>query len=139
MAGSDAYTRIKADVMAIAMRIPLGRVVTHKQIGAHLRVMPRHVAYILATLDDGDREGVPWWRVVADGGAVGRHLRRDEQMQRLRSDGVVLSPVGIVQDLAERWVADIDALLAGRVHGVAPSAAKPSRSRGIRGKPTSSV
>jgi methylated-DNA-protein-cysteine methyltransferase related protein len=141
MAGSDAYARIKADVLAIASRIPSGRVATHKQIGTHLKVMPRHVAYILATLDDLERETVPWWRVVADGGAVGRHLRRDEQMQRLRADGVVLSPVGIVQDLAERWITDVTALMAGTVKAISvvPEDAKPSRSRGMRGKPTSSV
>jgi methylated-DNA-protein-cysteine methyltransferase related protein len=144
MAASAAFVRIKADVLAIAARIPPGRVATHKQIGEHLQVMPRHVAYVLATLDELGREAVPWWRVVADGGAIGRHLRRDEQMRRLRDDGVVLSPVGIVQDLAERWIADVDALIAGRVKAVeVPSGgrpdANPSRSRGIRGAPKSSA
>jgi methylated-DNA-protein-cysteine methyltransferase related protein len=138
MTGSDAYVRIKADVLALVGRIPQGRVATHKQIGMHLNVMPRHVAYILATLDDQDRNRVPWWRVVADGGAVGRHLRRDEQMSRLRADTVVLSPVGIVQDLNERWIADMDALVAGRVPPII-AAERPSRSRGMRGTPKSSV
>ena len=137
MSGSAAYARIKADVLAIALRIPAGRVATHKQIGTHLKVMPRHIAYIFATLDDTERETLPWWRVVADGGAVGRHLRRDEQMQRLRADGIVLSPVGIVQDLAERWIDGIAALLAGRVK--APPPVPKSRARGMRDKPSSSV
>ena len=136
MAGSAAYARIKTDVLAIVALIPRGRVATHKHIGRHLKVMPRHVATILATLDDADRAAVPWWRVVADGGAIGRHVRRDDQMQRLRADGVVLSPVGIVQDLAERWIEDIGALLAGQVKS--PPEPK-SRARGLRNKPTSTV
>ena len=137
MAGSAAYARIKSDVMAIAVRIPPGRVATHKQIGVHLKVMPRHVAYILATLDDADRETVPWWRVVADGGAIGRHLRRDEQLQRLRAEGIVLSPVGIVQDLAECWIDDVAAMLAGTLK---PRPPRPrSRARGMRDKPVSSI
>jgi hypothetical protein len=88
---------------------------------------------------------VPWWRVVADGGAIGRHLRRDEQMRRLRADGIVLSPVGIVQDLQKRWIEDIDALMDGLIKAVEIAAAsdapqaKPSRSRGMRGAPKSSV
>ena len=140
MASSAAYAGIKADVLAIAARVPAGRVATHKQIGTHLKVMPRHVAYILATLDDADLEAVPWWRVVADGGAIGRHLRRDDQMQKLRVEGIVLSPVGIVQDLAERWVDDINALMAGRIKPVdiAPPTQK-SRARGMRDKPASSL
>jgi methylated-DNA-protein-cysteine methyltransferase related protein len=144
MAGSAAYARIKADVLDLARRIPAGRVATHKHIGVYLKVMPRHIAYILATLDGLERETVPWWRVVADGGAIGRHLRRDEQMQRLRAEGVVLSPVGIVQDLAERAIEDVAALAAGRIlqaptQPVSVTDVKPSRSRGMRGKPTSSV
>ncbi len=147
MAGSAAYARIKSDVLDIAGRIPAGRVATYKHIGLHLKVMPRHVAYILATLEDLERETVPWWRVVADGGAIGRHQRRDEQMQRLRAEGIVLSPAGIVQDLAVRWIEDILGLAQGRIK--APGAElsaqafdtqpKTSRSRGMRGKPTSSV
>lgn len=137
MSGSATYARIKADVFAIAARIPAGRVATHKQIGTHLKVMPRHVAFILATLDETERETIPWWRVVADGGAIGRHLRRDDQMRLLRADGIILSPVGIVQDLAERWIDDVSALLAGRVQ--APPPVPISRARGMRDKPSSSV
>ena len=129
--------RIRAEVLAVIWRIPAGRVATHKQIGAHLKIMPRHVATLLATLDAAECESVPWWRVVADGGAIGRHQRRDDQMQRLRADGIIVAPVGIVQDLAERGIDDIAALLAGKVK--APSTPPKSRARGMRDKPKSSI
>ncbi len=99
MAGSPAYARIKADVLAIVGALPYGRVTTHALIGARLSVIPRHVAYILATLDDIDRDRVPWHRVVAQGGAIGRHKRRDDQISRLRAEGVPVSAAGIVAGL----------------------------------------
>jgi methylated-DNA-protein-cysteine methyltransferase related protein len=141
MAALQPSTRIKADVLAIVRRIPAGRVATHGQIGRHLAVIPRHIATVLITLDAADRAATPWWRVVADGGAIGRHALRDDQMARLRVDGVVLSPVGIVQDLDVRRVASLTAQRSGMSHQPEPAlpTAPLSRSRGIKGKPTSTV
>lgn len=134
MSAGPAYARIKRDVLALIARVPAGYVVTHRQIADHLKVSPQHIANVAAGLDDRDHAEVPWWRIVADGGAIGRHPRRDEHMRLLRSEGLVLSPVGIVQDLAAR-----------RVHDIAhpPAAPKPaapaSRARGIRDKPQSTL
>ena len=135
MAGSVAYARIKADVIAIVDRIPAGRLATHGAIGRHLAVVPRHVAYVLAMLDDSERETIPWWRVVADGGAIGRHQRRDDQMQRLKREGCAVAPAGIVQDFAARVVADVTA--PGAAIAPAPTTAdgKPARSRGMKSHP----
>ena len=58
MAGSAQFARIKSDVLAITTKITLGRVATHKQIGQHLKVEPRHVAYILSTLDAAPTEQI---------------------------------------------------------------------------------
>jgi methylated-DNA-protein-cysteine methyltransferase related protein len=141
MANSQAYALIKADVLAIVRILPAGFVATHGQIGNHLQVFPRHIAYILATLDAADRADVPWWRVVADGGAIGRHQSRDDQIARLRADGLLVSPVGIVQDLAARLVKSLISPPSGVTHRpeAAPPAAPLSRSRGMKGKPTSTI
>ena len=141
---SPAYDRIKAEVLAIASRIPPGRVSTHGQIGTHLKVFSRHIAHLVTALDERDRAATPWWRVVADGGAVGRHRHRDEQIQRLKHDGVVVSPAGIVQDLQSRLMKNLSAPLPGaplpgastRPENQAP--VKP-RIRGMRAKPQSSL
>lgn len=65
MAKSPFFARIKADVLMIVASIPEGQVVTFRDIGAHLDVMPRHVAYILKRLDAEERATFPAERVVA--------------------------------------------------------------------------
>ncbi len=68
MARSPFYARIKRDVLAILAVVPEGRLVTFTDAGRHLDVSPRHVAYILATLDaaeaDGCRGTAPWPRAA---------------------------------------------------------------------------
>jgi methylated-DNA-protein-cysteine methyltransferase related protein len=51
MSGSPFYARIERDVLAIAKLVPRGRVVTCAAVGAHLAVVPRHVAFILSRCD----------------------------------------------------------------------------------------
>jgi methylated-DNA-protein-cysteine methyltransferase related protein len=133
--------KIKADILEVIRRIPAGRIATHGQIGAHLGISPVHIAAMMAAMDDADRATAPWWRVVADGGAIGRHAGRDAQMKQLRAEGVVVAPVGIVQELSERRVRSLAAPQPG-----APLREEPalpshplSRSRGMKGRPTSTV
>lgn len=99
MSGSPSYAHIKVDVLAVVATIPRGKVVSFAAIGRCLGVMSRHVATIVTGLDAAETASVPWHRVVAVGGAVGRHPRRDEQIARLRADGLTVSPVGIVAGL----------------------------------------
>jgi methylated-DNA-protein-cysteine methyltransferase related protein len=139
MAGSVAYARIKSDVIALVTKIPAGRLATHGAMGQHLAVFPRHVAYVLATLSDVELETVPWWRVVADGGAIGRHQRRDDQMRRLKAEGCAVAPAGIVQDFAERVIKDMANPPRGPLEPPVMADGKPARSRGMRGRPASSV
>lgn len=102
MPKSAAFIRIKAEVLAIVRGIPAGRVCTYADIGRHLEVMPRHVAYILATLTDEERDDVPWHRVVAESGALNRtkNGRGEEQRALLVAEGVVVTEAGSVVDLA---------------------------------------
>lgn len=128
MAGSAAYARIRRDVLAITAAIPAGRVVTHAAIGAHLDVVPRHVAYILAMLTAEEKDALPWHRVVGADGAV-RTPRpgATSQASLLLADGVSLGPDGRVSDLALR-VADVAALPHGVPKQTRPAVA-PSRRR----------
>lgn len=133
MTAGTPYARIKRDCLALAARVPAGYVVTHKQIADQLKVSPQHISNVFAGLDDTDRTNLPWWRIVADGGAIGRHPRRDEQFQRLTAEGNVLSPVGIVQDLAARRVLDL--ANPPKEPRKSEPAFKPSRSRGMLDRP----
>jgi methylated-DNA-protein-cysteine methyltransferase-like protein len=99
---SAAFIRIKADVLGIVRDIPHGRVCTYAAIGRYLDVMARHVAYILATLTDDERLGVPWHRVVSEKGSLNKtkHGRGAEQQAMLEAEGVAVTPRGLVADLA---------------------------------------
>lgn len=101
MPKSQAFIRIKSDVLGIVRDVPRGRVCTYAAIGRHLDVMARHVAYILATLTDDERLGVPWHRVVAESGAINRtkHGRGIEQCAALEAEGVTVSAKGLVTNL----------------------------------------
>jgi hypothetical protein len=70
MAGSPFYTRIRADVLTILRAVPAGQVVTYADIGAHLDVPARHVAYILSQLVDAEAEAVDPARAVRQADAA---------------------------------------------------------------------
>lgn len=65
MAGSPFFARIRRDVLAIARSVPAGQAVTYADIGRHLDVMPRHVAYILKMLPDPAAEFIDPARIIA--------------------------------------------------------------------------
>ncbi len=129
--------QIKQTILAQVSRIPAGRVATFAAIGRELKISPRLVATTLATLTAGERATVPWHRVVADGGAIGRHKFRDAQIERLVAEGIAVSPAGIVDGFAERLMsaAGSHATVAAQP---APSPAG-SRSRGMKGRPSSTT
>lgn len=89
MPKSAAFVRIERDVLAMTRAVPEGRVSTFASLGGHIDVMPRHVAYILATLEDGERELVPWHRIVAERGKLGARnpATLAEQIERLAEEG----------------------------------------------------
>lgn len=75
MAKSEAFARIKAQVLRI------------------VAVMPRHVAYILSQLDDNTKMDVPWYRVVSADGSLGvpkGDPSGDSQAQLLEREGVAV-------------------------------------------------
>ncbi|MBD2718732.1 MGMT family protein [Synechococcus sp. FACHB-909] len=91
MAKSEAFARIKDQVLRIVATIPESKITTYQSIGEHLAVMPRHVAYILSQLDDSTKLDVPWFRVVSADGSLGvpkRDPNGDTQAQLLQREGI---------------------------------------------------
>ena len=91
MAGSPHFARIRRDVLRIMEAVPPGAVVTFADLDAHLSVMPRHVAYILATLSDIEKATLPWHRAVAADGGLGAPKRGPDgrdQAALLAAEGV---------------------------------------------------
>lgn len=90
---SPFFARIKRDCLAIAAHIPAGKVTTFSSVGKHLDVPPRHVAYVLATLTPEELAAYPWWRVVGEGGALGKTKFGEDgisQAEFLRNDGLTV-------------------------------------------------
>jgi methylated-DNA-protein-cysteine methyltransferase-like protein len=117
---SPFFARIKADVLRIVAAVPAGRVVTFADIGAHLDVMPRHIAYILATLSDIEKAALPWHRAVAADGRLGvPKSGADGAPQRalLAAEGAAFDPDGRITDFIARRVE-----VASLPHGVAKQA-----------------
>jgi methylated-DNA-protein-cysteine methyltransferase-like protein len=115
MSKSPFFARIKADVLKIAAAVPEGRVVTFTDIGQHLDVVPRHVAYILATLTPEERAAVPWHRVIAASGQLGRRQFDAEgisQAEILNAEGIELDERERLTDL-ETLVVPVSALHSG--------------------------
>lgn len=132
MGGSAAYARIRHDVLAIAAAVPPGRLVTHAAIGAHLDVMPRHVAYILAMLTAEEKDRLPWHRVVGADGTIRKpRPGATSQAALLLADGVSLGPDGRVADLQHR-LADVPTLPHGIARQTRPAAAPTGGRRSPR-------
>jgi methylated-DNA-protein-cysteine methyltransferase related protein len=104
MPKSSAFIQIKEDVLAIVTEVPVGNVTTYGAIGEHLNVMARHVAYILATLTDEERESLPWHRVVGNQGAIATGkltARHRHQIEDLQAEGILCNAKNIVQNFDE--------------------------------------
>ncbi len=107
MAGSPFFARIKTDVLTIVSAIPKGKVCTFSSIGNHLDVVPRHVAYILSTLESFEQIQYPWHRVVGNDGQLGQLKRADTgetQAELLALDGIVVSGNSIAATFEKHFV-----------------------------------
>jgi methylated-DNA-protein-cysteine methyltransferase-like protein len=118
MPKSEAFIRIRTQVLAISATIPRGKVCTYQSIGAHLDVMPRHVAYILAQLDPASKMVHPWHRVVSGDGTLGVPKRAptgQTQAELLAAEGVAVVGNAVAPTLEHYFVA------AGALpHGLPP-------------------
>jgi methylated-DNA-protein-cysteine methyltransferase related protein len=104
MAKSSAFIEIKLGILEIAAKIPVGHVTTYSAIGEHLNVMTRHVAYILATLSLEEKLEFPWYRIVADKGAISAsklNSRYLAQIEHLKQEGVKFTAKNCVENFDE--------------------------------------
>ena len=100
-AKSPFFARIQQDVFKIMEAVPHGKLVTFKDVGAHLDVMPRHIAYILANIDALNCQIIPWHRAVAEDGIL-RTPKNDplgqNQLTALQGEGIATAPDGRILD-----------------------------------------
>jgi methylated-DNA-protein-cysteine methyltransferase-like protein len=124
-----------ARLAAALAKVPAGRVVTIDVLARHLAINRPETLGLVAAQRELAAGALPWHRVVAEGGAIGRHRHRDRHMARLRAEGVPVSPAGIVDGLADRAVKDLSQPAPGQ-HAPATPSAPPGRSRGMKSHPS---
>lgn len=122
-----------ADLIRALERVPPGRVVPIHVLARELGLNRPVALRLVASLAAQGQPEAAWHRVVAEGGAIGRHGRRAEQMGRLRAEGVPVSPAGMIEDFRSRAVTD---LRQGAVP-IAPvgEPEQRGRSRGMKQRP----
>ncbi len=123
------------ELMDLIRKIPTGRVASVDCIAAALGRPAAVARTMLAQLSDDERELVPWHRVVAKGGAIGRGPYRDEQFARLVREGVMVSPAGIVQDLARQMISGFKEASLPRNGKPPETLGQGGRSRGMKERP----
>jgi methylated-DNA-protein-cysteine methyltransferase related protein len=107
MAGSPFYARIKGDVLTIVSAIPKGNVCTFSSIGEYLDVVPRHIAYILSTLEPLEKVQYPWHRVVGNDGNLGKPKSAEtgeSQAALLALEGILVIDNSMATSFAERFI-----------------------------------
>ena len=96
---------LAAGVLAVVRQIPSGRVLTYGDVAALASggATARDVGQVL--LHHGEREDIPWWRVLRADGTPPPHLL-DRQLALLRAEATPLAPSGAAVDLhTARWAA----------------------------------
>jgi methylated-DNA-protein-cysteine methyltransferase related protein len=136
MGKSSFFTRIKADVLKIVSAIPAGKCCTYAAIGEHLDVVPRHVAYILASLSDAEKSTYPWYRVVGNDGLLGQ-LKVSEsgalQNSLLQNEGLLVTDNKISMG-SQRWFISSQELNSGVAKQSRPADAPVSSRRARKPK-----
>ena len=106
MAKSTALARIRAEVIRLVALIPPGRFTTYGSISVHMNCNPRHVAYVLARLDEAEAAELPWHRVVAADARISRSMDPElaaRQRQRLEAEGMRIDGKGFIQDADDHF------------------------------------
>lgn len=113
---SPFFARIKRDILVIMASVPEGKLVTFKDVGIHLDVAPRHIAYILAMLENDDMARSPWFRAVPEDGILKTPKSNAfgiTQHDLLFGEGHMIAPDGRILDLGHKCVA-----VAVLAHGI---------------------
>lgn len=109
---ASTTTVIRRRIVETLRAVPAGTVATYGQI-AQVAGWPRHTRLVVRVLREAAEGNVPWFRIVKSPGKIalpkGSASRR-EQIQRLRSEGVLVNGDRIDLDRFG-WRPELDELL----------------------------
>jgi methylated-DNA-protein-cysteine methyltransferase-like protein len=106
MPKSNAFPRIRAEVVRLVALIPRGRFTTYGSLALHMNVNPRHVAKSLSGLDEKESASLPWHRVVAAEGRISRSMDPElaaKQRGLLEKEGMTVDARGFIVDSDEHF------------------------------------
>src|SRR3954469_23348087 len=88
---SQAFARIRAEVIRLVGLIPPGKFTTYGSIAIHMNVMARHVAFVMSRLTPQESTELPWHRVVSADARLSPNMDGDlskVQRRRLKKEGL---------------------------------------------------
>ena len=98
---SQAFTRIRAEVVRLIALIPSGKFTTYGSIAIHMNVAARHVATVISRLTDEESASLPWHRVVGAEALISPNMPTEiafEQRKRLEAEGLILDSKGYIKN-----------------------------------------
>ena len=103
---SQAFARIRAEVIRLVALVPEGKFTTYGSIATHMNVQARHVAFVLARLSPVESAALPWHRIVASDGRISPSMPAPlarRQRSQLRAEGLRINAAGFVQDADDHY------------------------------------
>lgn len=98
---SQAFIRIRAEVIRLVGLIPSGKFTTYGSIAIHMNVMARHVAFVMSRLTEEESKTLPWHRVVSADARISPNMDAKlaaTQKRRLKAEGMKINREGYIQD-----------------------------------------
>jgi methylated-DNA-protein-cysteine methyltransferase-like protein len=103
---SNAYLRIRAEVLRLVALIPPGKFTTYGSIAIHMNVVPLHVGTVLASLTKEESAELPWHRVVSSDARLSPKMDQklsQIQRKRLQAEGMQIDKRGYILDSDTRF------------------------------------
>lgn len=98
---SQAFARIRAEVLRLVALIPEGKFTTYGSIAVHMNVVARHVAFALSSLTEEEAASLPWHRVVGSDARQSPSMPPTvarKQRARLKAEGMKVNAQGCIQN-----------------------------------------
>lgn len=98
---SQAFTRIRTEVIRLLALIPAGKFTTYGSVALHMNVAPRHVASVTSRLTEGESATLPWHRIVSAEGRISQNMPIElaaVQRTRLEAEGLTLTDKGYIKN-----------------------------------------
>jgi methylated-DNA-protein-cysteine methyltransferase-like protein len=98
---SQAFIRIRAEVIRLVGLIPTGKFTTYGSIAIHMNVMARHVALVMSRLTAEESKTLPWHRVVSAEARISPNMDTKlaaTQKRRLKAEGMTINRDGYIQN-----------------------------------------